>query len=41
MLLILMMIILPEKEEKKFNLSLKANKTELFEKIKKDQNGGS
>ena len=30
--------ILPKKEEKKFNLTLKANKTELFDKIKKDQN---
>ena len=30
--------ILPKKEEKKFNLSLKADKYELFEKIKKDQN---
>ena len=29
--------ILPKKEEKKFNLTLKANKTELFDKIKKDQ----
>ena len=30
--------ILPKKEEKKYNLTLKTNKTELFEKIKKDQN---
>ena len=30
--------ILPKKEEKKYNLTLKANKTELFDKIKKDQN---
>jgi hypothetical protein len=30
--------ILPKKEEKKYNLALKVNKTELFEKIKKDQN---
>ena len=30
--------LLPKKEEKKYNLSLKANKTELFDKIKKDQN---
>ena len=30
--------ILPKNEEKKFNLTLKANKTELFDKIKKDQN---
>ena len=30
--------ILPKKEEKKFTLTLKANKTELFDKIKKDQN---
>ena len=30
--------ISPQKEEQKINLSLKVDKTELFEKIKKDQN---